>query len=156
MLNRISLIFVLYLLIWCGFVCSVNAQSAEKLVVKGKVVAFENSLTRILKLTHVPLKESFFVQIKKIIKGKENAKYIRIIHNYMAEEYDLPKDLFTRTGLWRFELLRDSECDKNGLNTSEDIIASGKRVVIVGEDKDVLKNDAFPCYILRPGDLKKR
>lgn len=121
----------------------------QKVVLRGKVVAYENSAVRIARLTDVPREETFFVKVEAVSKGKENSEFIKVKYRYLGEENALPENLFEGKNRWKFVLFRNKECDQKGIFENQDV-----SLVKVDENEKLTQDTSLPCYSLLKEKLK--
>ena len=159
----ISLIF----LILIGLCCHpMNAQSGsdknEKVKIIGTVIGFDG-LAATGNLTNAPQSQLLIVRVDKSFKGREKAKYIKIIYVYFES---VDTSLFNLTSIernqWKFRLSKDNSCDSSlkdvkygkstSLNGKEEI--SFLRLKGVAELHDIYEMTKLPCYILRSDGLE--
>lgn len=147
--NRFERMFNIAILTLCLFFSARAVCMGQKVVLSGKVIAFENSLLRISKLTDVPREETFFVKVETVSKGKETSEFIKIKYRYFGENNALPESLFEGKNRWKFVLHRNQDCDQTGF--IEDPAVS---LVTIDEKERLPKGLSFPCYVLEKGKPK--
>src|ERR1044071_5529669 len=69
-----------------------NKQS--RLMIVGLVIAYEISVTRLAQLTFVPNREVVIVRVDKLIKGREEARYLKIVYTAGTDQPSLSKEIF--------------------------------------------------------------
>lgn len=121
----------------------------QKIVLNGKVIAYENSVLRVTRLTDVQREETFFVKVESMSKGKERSKFIIVKYRYLGENNALPESLFEGKYHWRFVLKRNRRCDQNGVGKNAAI-----SIVKINENEGLPQTAIFPCYILVKKKLK--
>lgn len=130
------------------------------LTIVGPVIAYERSVTRLTQLTFVPNTEVLIVRVDKLIKGQEQAHYLKVVYRYGTDEPSLAREVFESRNQWRFKLKRDRNCDSSvGQMKPEKIQGKeGKDVILSGlkfTSTEGLPDDTnLPCYELRPGNYR--
>lgn len=147
---RIKKISVILILALNMFSINYAICQDKKVTLSGKVVAYENSLTRITRLTDVQQEEIFFVKIEKVFKGNEIARYIKVKYNFISGASFLPENFFEEKKLWKFVLIRNKQCDQ--IDTLEN---SSFSVINLEKGGELSKNIPIPCYLLTKVILKK-
>jgi len=147
--NTFERMVAVAILILCLFFTGQAVCLGQKVVLSGKVIAYENSLLRITKLTDVPREETFFVKVETVSKGKESSKFIKVKYLYLGEENALPESFFEGKTLWKFVLLRNQECDQIGVAENPAV-----SLVKIDENEELPQNATFPCYLLVKEKLK--
>lgn len=148
--NRYERVIVVAILTLLFFFIGHDVCLGQKVVLRGRVIAFENSLLRITKLADIPREETFFVKVEKVLKGKEASEFIKVNYRYFEEKTALPESLFERNKHWKFVLLRNRQCDQTGVTDNPSVV-----LVKIDESGDGLPKDAnFPCYLLTKVKLK--
>lgn len=149
--------FLLIIFLFCNLIQAQKVSSRIKL--SGTVVAFEQSPWHISKLTSVEKSEVMIVRVNKVIKGKEQSKYIKVIYRYLSEKNALPEKVFSSDNEWNFALTRNSSCDNSIAKTypksqRNDVIAGDDSAMIYlvptgSHDKNILTEQILPCYSLK-------
>src|SRR5690349_3038411 len=129
------------------------------LTIVGPVVAYERSVTQLAQLTFVPNREVVIVRVDKLVKGREQARYLKVVYNYGTDEPSLMKEILNSQKQWRFRLKRDQSCDSSigqmktvEPATKEGALVSGLKFI---SETEVLPDEtSLPCYELKPGDYK--
>lgn len=147
--KRFERMFIISILTLCLFFGGRVACMGQKVVLTAKVIAFENSLLRVTKLTDIPRKEIVFLKVETVSRGKETSEFIKIEYPYFGESNALPKSLFEGKSRWKFVLRRNKECDQTGY--AEDPAAP---LVTIDENERLPKDLTFPCYVLKTGKAK--
>jgi len=147
--NTFGRMIAVAILMLCLFFTGQAVCLGQKVVLSGKVIAYENSAVRIARLTDVPREETFFVKVETVSKGKESSKFIKVKYSYLGEMNALPESLFEGKSLWKFVLLRNQEC--NQTEVAENPAVS---IVKVNENEGLPQDATFPCYSLIKGKLK--
>ena len=151
-----SLLTVLLLITFQSetFLASDKSHKNDQIEMGVKVVGYDE-LAPLMNLTSAPQIEVLIVRVMKLIKGKEQSDYIKVIYQHLHNQPDLPKEFFDSRHLWRFTLTRAS---------SDDLSCKGPlprlRPATGAETEQLPGNTSLPCYILRPGgfrsyDIKK-
>ncbi|HEX6649013.1 MAG TPA: hypothetical protein VF075_05725 [Pyrinomonadaceae bacterium] len=131
------------------------------LTIVGPVIAYDRSVTRLTQLTFVPNTEVLIVRVDKLIKGKEQAHYLKVVYRYGTDEPSLAKEIFDSTSQWRFKLKRDRNCDssvgqmksvKIQTEEGEEVTLSGLK--FSGQTEGLTDDTNLPCYVLTPGDYR--
>jgi|KBSSwiStaDraftv2_1062776.scaffolds.fasta_scaffold224344_2 hypothetical protein len=142
-----------------GRVHGTNKESM--LTIVGPVIAYERSVTRLAQLTFVPNTEVLIVRVDKLIKGQEQAHYLKVVYRYGTDEPSLTKEVFDSSRQWRFILKRDSNCDssvgqmkpvKTQTKDEEEVTLSGLK--FTGETEVLADDTCLPCYVLKPGNYR--
>jgi hypothetical protein len=138
-----------------------RANKESMLTIVGPVIAYERSVTRLAQLTFVPNTEVLIVRVDKLIKGQEQAHYLKVVYSYGTDEPSLTKEVFDSKRQWRFILERDRSCDssagqmkavKSQTKEGEEIILSGLK--FIGETEGLADDTHLPCYVLKPGNYR--
>ena len=145
-----------------GPVSAVRGTIMESmLTIVGPVVAYERSVTRLAQLTFVPNTEVLIVRVDRLVKGQEQAPYLKVVYRYGTDEPSLAKEIFHSRSQWRFTLKRDSNCDssveqmksvKTQIREGEEIVLSGLQ--FTDETERLTDDTRLPCYVLRPGNYR--
>lgn len=131
------------------------------LTIVGPVVAYERSVTRLAQLTFVPNTEVLIVRVDKLIKGQQQAHYLKVVYRYGSDEPSLAKEVFDGRSQWRFTLKRDHKCDssvgqmksvKTQTKEGEEVTLSGLK--FTGETEGLADDTSLPCYVLKPGNYR--
>jgi hypothetical protein len=142
-----------------GLVHGTNKESM--LTIVGPVIAYERSVTRLAQLTFVPNTEVLIVRVDKLIKGQEQAHYLKVVYRYGTDEPSLAKEVFDGRSQWRFTLQRDRNCDsaigqmksvKTQTKEGEEVTLSGLK--FTGETEGLPDDTNLPCYVLKPGNYR--
>ena len=129
------------------------------LTIVGPVVAYERSVLQLAQLTFVPNKEVVIVRVDKLLKGREPARYLKVVYNYGTDEPAFEKEIFDSRKQWRFRLKRDQSCDSS-IGQMKSVEPQSKEGPAVSglkftSETDVLPDEtSLPCYELKPGDYK--
>jgi hypothetical protein len=134
----------------CLFFTAQGVCLGQKVILSGRVIAFENSAVRIARLTDVPRVETFFVKVESVSKGNETSKFIKVKYRYFGDENALPESLFEGKKHWKFVLLRNRECDQTGITENPAVT-----LVTIDGGELISPGSAFPCYTLAKEGLKK-
>jgi len=131
------------------------------LTIVGPVVAYETSVTRLAQLTFVPHTEVLIVRVDKLIKGHEQAHYLKVIYRYGTDEPSLAKEVFDGRSQWSFTLKRDRNCDSSvgQMKSVRMRTKEGEEVTLSGlkftrETEGLTDDTNLPCYVLKPGNYR--
>jgi len=147
--NTFERMIAVAILMLCLFLTGHATCLGQKIVLNGKVIAYENSLVRITKLTDVPREETFYVKVEKVSKGKESSEFLKVKYRYIGEKNALPESLFEGKNRWKFVMLRNQECDQTGITENPAV-----SLVKIDEDERLPQDATFPCYLLVKEKLK--
>lgn len=147
--NTLKRVIFVSILMLCLVLPSIAICLNKKIVLSGKVVAYENSGLRIAHLTDILREEIFYVKVEKIQKGKEDSKYIKVRYSYRGEKSDLPENLLEGKNLWKFVLFRDKECDQVGIIKNSPI-----SLIKIDENEELPQDTNIPCYLLVKEKIK--
>ena len=138
-----------------------GTNKESTLTIVGPVVAYEISVTRLAQLTFVPNTEVIIVRMDKLIKGQEQAHYLKVVYRYGTDEPSLAKEVFHGRSQWRFTLKRDRNCDSSveqmkSVRTQpkeeEEVTLSGLK--FTRETEGLTDDTKLPCYVLKPGNYR--
>lgn len=138
-----------------------GTNKESMLTIVGPIVAYERSVTRLAQLTFVPNTEVLIVRVDKLIKGQEQAPYLKVVYRYGTDEPSLAKEVFDGRSQWRFTLKRDRNCDssvgqmksvKTQTKEGEEVTLSGLK--FTGETEGLTDDINLPCYVLKPGNYR--
>ena len=129
------------------------------LTIVGPVVAYERSLTALVQLTFVPNTEVLIVRVDKLIKGKEQAHYLKVVYRYGTDEPSLTKEVLDSSSQWRFRLKRDHNCDSSvgqmkSVKTPEEEEVTFLGLKFTGKTEGLTDDTNLPCYLLEPGNYR--
>lgn len=157
-----SALIIVVLIVLADPVNPVRGTNKESmLTIVGPVIAYERSVTRLAQLTFVPNTEVLIVRVDKLLKGHEQAQYLKVVYRYGTDEPSLSKEVFDSRSQWRFTLKRDRNCDssvgrmksvKTQIKEGEEVILSGLQ--FTDETEELTDDTNLPCYILRPGNYR--
>jgi hypothetical protein len=139
-------------------------MSHRKLTTVGTVVAYDQPVSGLAMLTSVPMEQILIVRLDRSINRKQESKYIKLSFRRWFNEPELPSGILNSKNKWRFSLTRDINCDGSTreLQSDRSRTEEGKGVVLQrlrrtsgAEKEEVPDALILPCYVLRPGGLRR-
>ena len=130
------------------------------MVVIGTVIAYDQ-LVPLTNITSAPQSQLLLVRIERRIKGRETARYIKVVYKYGVDEASLPETVFDGKSRWRFILKRDRSCDssvgqmkaaKHETKERDEVMLP--HLKFTSETKGLEDNTNLPCYVLKPGNFR--
>jgi hypothetical protein len=117
-------------------------------------------------LTSAPQSQLLIARVDKILKGKEKAKYIKIIYEYFSsEETHLKALLSDEKHQWKFVLSRNKRCDSTlkEAKYAKGIALDGAKEIMpvlllkdVGGLEAISESTNLPCYSLKSDGIKSQ
>ena len=154
-----SLVVMLLVVFVGSFIDARERQTVkEQLKINGRVVGYDQSIS-LTGLTSSPKIDVLIVHIEKIIKGHEEANYIKVLREYWKDDLSLSKDLTNGKKEWTFLLTKEQGCDGSLREMQSPSKKPSERTEIqvprykpsTGAEAEKIPEDLkLPCYRVRP------
>lgn len=152
------------LVLLISIICFSSPQGRKRKVkIIGTVIAYDRSVTQLLKLTSVPAEEIFIVRDNKGPGVKRESLYIKVTYQRWLNEPDVPKEFFDSKKQWQLDLAREPRCDgplrellemKGKTERGDEVSLPRLQRTKGAEDLEIPGDINLPCYVLCPGSLK--
>jgi hypothetical protein len=155
------LVTVLILIVSCCALAKHEQKARRDLIVQGRVVATYVTFVDLVRLTDLPNVETLIVRIERVIKGKQQSRFIKIRYQCWEGEPSLPDSILDSTKRLRFSLSRDHSCDSSlgKMKGAKPATQKGAEVAFpyfkfTSETEGLTDDTNLPCYVLKPGDYR--
>lgn len=159
---RVLVLFPLIAFSTCANYREAGRESNHRLTIVGTVVGYDQTMSMV-HVTAAPQADLLFIRIRKLIKGRESATYVKVLYQHLNHRTELPREILDARNYWLFKLNRDRDCDSSlrELETTKGEPDAGRRVDVPrfkhttgAEAEEIPDSATLPCYLLRPGDFK--
>jgi hypothetical protein len=129
--------------------------------ITGEVIAYIKSDFLMKPHGFVPNGEEFIVKVKRSKNNKE--EYIKLLNEYLEDKSDLPENIYSGKGRWKFTVTRRVDCDlvlrpdysaltmtSNNNDKEKWIMDEPPKVNFIRpeEEKNIPSDKVLPCYLI--------